>query len=84
MIKELEKIVEEAEGWAANDGGLTMAASDILAQVRIAEQFVSANDRAGLIAWCGDWEGLWNCSTGLESDLVQACMTWASKEEGLQ
>lgn len=78
LIRKIDEIEEEvATSWTANDGGLTMAASDILAQCQIARKFCTNGDRTGLVQWCGGWEGQYNCSSGLESDLVSACMEWA-------
>ena len=75
----IESTREEALTWTAADGGLTMAASDLLACCSAAEKHLGNNDPQAMVTWAGGWEGAFNCSTGPESDLVSACLRWAKE-----
>jgi hypothetical protein len=76
-IKEsIQTAREIVSHWVAVDGGLTMAASDLLHDCRRIEGFVEKNDGIGLINWIGP-RALDKCSTGTERDLLRDAMLWA-------
>ena len=76
FVKRLNEIRASASYWQAQDGGLTMAAGDLLSMCNIAEQFYVKNDKPGLLRWIGD---PWDTSTGLEGDVVSLCLEWAEE-----
>lgn len=76
ILNRLDEIREEALTWRANDGGLTWAASDILSQVARAKEYIISNNPQGLLEWVGD---PFDTDTGIESELVSACIQWADK-----
>jgi len=78
VLQKIAAIEAEARNWTANDGGLTFAATDILAFCEIARKKVSSGDRAGMIGWIGD---PYKTDTGAESDLVSACLEWAGEAD---
>jgi hypothetical protein len=72
-IERIETIESQvAETWTAKDGGLTMAASDLLATARRAKELVRAGDKMSALEWVGD--GL--ADTGAESDILDIVREW--------
>ena len=78
ILEKIEGIETEARTWTANDGGLTMAASDLLGLCAVARKKISSGNRPEMIRWIGD---PFKTDTGLESDLVSACLEWAEGGE---
>ena len=72
-IKEIEEIISAVrEGLTANDGGLTMAASDLIA---FGQSIIRRIE-------CGDAKWLWeldptNGNTGAETEIVDIALHWA-------
>ena len=64
-IGAIEFIEEEAE-WTANDGGLTAAASDVLAMSAMAKKAIEE----GNSHWV-EWDDLFCAGTGAEQDIME-------------
>jgi len=72
-IQEIMAHVEET--WLANDGGLTIAASDVLSFGRTA---IAAIER-GDTTWALQLDPF-SAGTGAEGDIISATLEWAGSE----
>ena len=71
-LARLDLIADEVEeSWLANDGGLTAAASDVLALVTNAKEAI----REGNSSWA-TWDDMWNCSTGTEQEVIEVVVSY--------
>ncbi|MCK5319772.1 hypothetical protein KAJ61_00095 [Candidatus Parcubacteria bacterium] len=79
-IKKIKEIKTDVENnWTANDGGLTMAASDVLSLANSLEKEIEKGERPD---WVDDEEDArFNTDTGTESDLYDiAYEYWNSQK----
>ena len=71
-LQQIFEILEEVEAtWLANDGGLTMAASDLLSLGRATIAAIKRDD----LAWISDLNP-WKTDTGQESDIITTAQQW--------
>jgi hypothetical protein len=77
LIESIDQVREEARTWKANDGGLTMAAGDLLAACNAAERHFKNDNPFAMLQWAGD---PCDCQTGAEMDLTLACIEWAKEK----
>jgi hypothetical protein len=74
----VKEVSTEASEWVANDGGLTIAASDILDQCSVIRNRLAhlnfIDFSRWFKKWVGGWDGALSCSTNLEAELIQG--TW--------
>ena len=62
---------EVEETWLAADGGLTMAAGDVLSLVAAAKEAIERGDSS----WA-TWEDMWDCSTGTEQEVLEVVVRY--------
>ena len=74
-IQEITEILDTAREWTANDGGLTMAASDLLAFGRGVISRIENNDARWI--WGLD---PFDTDTGPESEIISIAQQWAGKK----
>ena len=73
VIQRIEAILSGvAEEWTASDGGLTMAAGDLIVFGRSVIERIQANDTA----WIWNLDP-YDTDTGNESDIVSLALDWA-------
>lgn len=65
-LDEINEISTYVEEWRADDGGLTMAASDMLALVANAKKAIQEGDAS----WAS-WDDLFDCTTGTEEQVLE-------------
>ena len=75
-IKEIREFMAEVEeSWLANDGGLTMAACDLLDFGNNVIRHIQANDTAWI------WEiDPFSADTGTEGEIINIAQCWARKK----
>lgn len=72
-IKRIEAILSGVgEEWLADDGGLTMAAGDLISFGKAVIDHIQANDAA----WCWNLNPF-DADTGDEGDIISLALAWA-------
>ncbi len=75
-IKEIKEIIEAVqENWVASDGGLTMAAADLIQFGRSVIRHIEAGD----VEWCQELDPF-DADTGTEGDIISLAHAWARKK----
>jgi len=74
-VREIQDIIEAVqENWTASDGGLTMAASDLIQFGRSVIRHIEAGD----VEWCRNLNPF-DAETGTEGDIISLALRWASR-----
>jgi Tfp pilus assembly protein PilZ len=75
-IRKIEEILDDVrQDWTANDGGLTMAASDLLYIGQKIISKIQAND----VAWIWEMDPF-DTDTGPEGEIISLAQQWAGRK----
>jgi len=74
-VREIQSIIEAVQSsWTAADGGLTMAASDLIQFAYSVIRHIEAGD----VEWCRNLNPF-DAETGTEGDIISLALRWASR-----
>lgn len=72
QIEEIQDCIEDArDNWLANDGGLTMAARDLIDFGKSTIDAIETGKKGYFLP-----EDVWNTDTGHEQDIILAYLKW--------